>query len=112
MTVFSVCQTQAIASVLLPESEEVASTNVMDCHEQQRGVNQSELTCHSVCNELQQYNDVMSKLSAPEFVPLLLTFLQPFDVLNLKLSAQISYLPPDSFAIDPSPTIRFQRFLN
>lgn len=109
MMVFSACQVQAIASV--SGVEEAASTSVMDCHEHVSS-KQSELTCHSVCDGLKQYNDVISKLSVPEFVPVLLSFLQPFDVLDQKLFAQLSYLPPDAFAINPPPTIRFQRLLN
>ncbi len=109
MMVFSVCQVQAIASVLVVEDS--VSTSVMDCHEQVSS-NQPELTCHSVCDGLKQYNDVISKLSVPDFVPVLLSFFQPFDALDQKLFAQLSYLPPDAFAINPPPTIRFQRLLN
>ena len=111
LTIFSICQVQAWAAV--PSPVESAKTESMtDCHGGQTDTPSAAQDCHNTCQHLQQHNDVAQKLPLPDVTPVLLVILQPFELPDAGYIIASAYRPPDSSVIHPSPTIRFQRFLN
>ncbi|MEO6697912.1 MAG: hypothetical protein ABIM24_00840, partial [Paraperlucidibaca sp.] len=68
--------------------------------------------CHSVCQQLTQHPDVTIKLSSPDHSPLILAIAEPYSLSLAPQSVSDIYHPPDPFAVNPPPTIRYQRLLN
>lgn len=108
LTIFSICQVQARASVLpMPTPHEMMAS----CH--QAATDSAAPNCHSTCDHLQQHHDAGAPASLPDFHPLLVAIADPYLPLGVQdIPGTTRYHPPDPLQTDPPRTIRFQRFLN
>lgn len=115
VTVFSLCQVQAWAAIIpvtVIEQGASAATAMPDCHRAKASSAGAAIDCHSVCQQLTQHPDVAFKLSSLDHSPLILAIAEPYALQLAPQSVSGIYHPPDPLAVNPPPTIRYQRLLN
>ncbi|WP_156873775.1 hypothetical protein [Perlucidibaca piscinae] len=111
LAIFTICQAQVMAAVG-PTPAETSMSAMPDCHEAGDKTSTTETDCTTVCQHLSGHPDFAKQATSVDASPLLLAFLQPFELSDAEYISSSSYRPPDPSVIDPPPSIRFQRFLN
>ena len=105
LTIFTICQTQALAAIRLPAP---AMPAMAGCHDMAM-VDQApaKADCHSECQNLQQHPGT-DHVPVLDWCPLVLSWLAPLhtDAGSISLVS----LAPHSPITDPPPEIRFSRF--
>ncbi len=111
LAIFTICQAQVMAAVG-PTSAETSMSAMPGCHEAGDKTDTAGTGCATVCQHLSGHPDFAKQATSVDASPLLLAILQPFELSDAEYVSTSGYRPPDPSAIDPSPSIRFQRFLN
>lgn len=112
LTVFSLCQVNAWAAALPAVHAEPVATEMVDCHRASPAAEVALPDCCSVCEQLSAHPDVSIKLSSLDHSPIILAIAEPYALPLAPIAAHTRYRPPDPLAVNPPPTIRFQRLLN
>lgn len=111
LAIFTICQAQVMAAVD-PTPAETSMSAMSGCHEAGDKTSTTETDCTTVCQHLSGHPGFAKQATSVDASPLLLAFLQPFELSDGEYISTSSYRPPDPSVIDPPPSIRFQRFLN
>lgn len=111
LAIFTICQAQVMAAVG-PAQPETSMSAMPGCHEAGDKTDTAGTDCATVCQHLSGHPDFAKQATSADASPLLLAFLQPFELSDAEYLPTSSYRSPDPSVIDPPPSIRFQRFLN
>lgn len=109
LTVFTICQAQAMTRVAMPAMDVAAPALVTACHQQASTDNKLALDCHGECQHVHQA-DIAKKLPLPDIVSMLALYELPASMHAANTTA-LAWLPLLPESGDPNLIIRFQRFL-